>query len=210
MSRSKAVFLDVDGTLTIDTIPWKQVHDYFYPNDKLDVTIFEEELNFHEWAKEEVKSWKGKKYQDLQNALLNPSLRGGVALGIRKLRQFGFKVILLSGGIDEMVKNVIENIKVDHCASNSIIQKEGIITGEMDYKIGSKTEYISLLQDQMNIDPKSSVAVGNGENDVEMFKMLDYSIAFNPRTIDVANAATTAVYGNDFDQVVTLILENSA
>ncbi|MCH8907423.1 MAG: HAD family phosphatase [Candidatus Heimdallarchaeota archaeon] len=208
MRYNKAVFLDVDGTLTVDTIPWKLVHDYFFPDDLLDTSIFTQDLDFDEWAKNEVKSWKGKKYRDLQISLEKPLLRNGVSIGIEKLRDEGFLVILLSGGLHQMVENVIEGINIDHFVSNKILQDEGIINGKMDFKIGFKEEYILQLQDELNIDLNASIGVGNAENDIGMFNVVGYSIAFNPRTEIVSNSTSEVVVGNDFAEVVKLIIDH--
>ena len=210
MNNNRAVFFDVDGTITEDTIPWKQIHDYLKIDNLLDFSHINSVEEFYNWAKVEVNLWKGKPYSDLLKALVDPPIREGAIEGIPKIRSAGYDIILLSGGIDELVKQVANQVKADYYLSNTIHHEQGIITGDFDFNIGSKSVAIMNFAKNNQYDLDSCIAVGDGVHDIQMFKKVGFSIAINQAKPIVGENAHEVVLDNDFNKVVSIILNRSS
>ena len=55
--------------------------------------------------------------------------------------------------------------------------------------------------------PLSEIAfVGDGKNDIPVFSVVGLSIAFNPETEEVANAASVVVRDKDLHEILPFIL----
>jgi hypothetical protein len=90
--------------------------------------------------------------------------------------------------------------------SNTILQKEGLITGDFVFNIGSKSDAIKKYAEQNGYDLSRCIAVGDGVHDIQMFETVGYSIAINPAKPVVGEAADEVVMNKDFNKVVSIIL----
>ena len=207
----KAAFIDVDGTLTTDHNAWEKVHRRFGLEKEMKehhALFFSQKITYDEWAKMDVTMWKGRPYSDFQDALKNPKLIGSAREGIQLLQRNGFEVVLISGGLEEMVKNVADMIQADSFISNVISQTDGIIDGQVMMKVGvSKEDVIADIAKNQNYDLEASIAIGDGFNDIEMFKSVGYSVSLNPTSEEVADAADSVYFSNNFYEVISAVLD---
>ncbi|MHA2029475.1 MAG: HAD family hydrolase [Candidatus Kariarchaeaceae archaeon] len=202
MSEKKAVFIDVDGTLTDDVSGWEKVHLRFDLEDEMNRNIerfFSGEIDYDDWALEDVVMWKGKSYHDFQDALKDPKLREGAIDGVKLLKNAGFDVILVSGGLDEMVKHVAIAVNADQFYSNDIGHTNGILDGSVTIKVGnSKSDVIKEIAEKNNYNLNKCGAIGDNVNDIGMFELVAYAVAINTEKEDVIAAADEVVYTQNF------------
>jgi len=207
----KAAFIDVDGTLTNDQNAWEKVHRRFGFEKQMKEHLsmfYSNKITYDEWAELDVTMWKGKPYHEFQAALKDPKLIGQAKQGTELLKKNGFEVVLVSGGLEEMVKNVAKMIEADAYISNVVGQTDGVIDGTLNMKVGvSKEGVIADLARERNYNLQSSIAIGDGFNDIEMFKSVGYSVSLNPKSDDVAAAADSVYFSDDFYQVISAVLE---
>lgn len=202
MSTSKAVFIDVDGTLTDDTSGWEKVHLRFDLEDEMNRNIdrfFSGQIDYDEWALEDVSMWKGKSYREFQEALKDPILREGAIEGVNLLKKAGFDVILVSGGLDEMVKHVATSVSADQYYSNDIGHTNGVLNGTVTIKVGnSKSDVIKEIAKKYHYDLEKCGAIGDNVNDIGMFNLVAYAVAINAEKEEVISAADDVVYTQNF------------
>ena len=78
-------------------------------------------------------------------------------------------------------KRVGEELNADYVFANELIfDEEGRITGKVIARVDfqNKGEILAKLKEKLN--PSLTIAVGDGHNDIAMFKVADVSIAVNP------------------------------
>ncbi|MCY3410048.1 MAG: HAD family phosphatase [Candidatus Heimdallarchaeota archaeon] len=210
----RLIFIDVDGTLTTGLSTWEIVHHHFERTDpgivaKMDenTALWEKGLiDYDTWAKLDVELWKGKPYQELHEALIPPSLIQGAIEGVAKLKSMGFYVILVSGGINIMVDEVKRLIGADEAFSNKICEKDGIITGEGYTPVGnSMVPSVQKAIDRVGVDLACTFAVGDHVNDIQMFDLVGYSIAINPKREELKQYVNYCIQTDNFLDVVNHI-----
>ena len=77
-------------------------------------------------------------------------------------------------------------------------------------KYDNKHEVLNLvLQGQSalkGVQLQECIAVGDGENDIPLFREVGYSIAFHPLTEEIAKSANTSVTNGGLLEVMSIIL----
>ena len=107
------------------------------------------------------------------------TLTNGAAELISGLRNAGDKVAVISGGFVEVIAPLMKTLNIDYFKANSLeIHNEkltGRVTGEIVNRM-VKANYLNELKGQLN--PKQTIAIGDGANDIDMVKAADIGIAF--------------------------------
>lgn len=211
MSVKRAVFIDVDGTLTDDISGWEKIHLRFDLKDEMNKNVerfFAGEIDYDQWALDDVAMWKGKSYLEFQEALKNPKLRKGAIEGVSKLKNAGFDVILVSGGLDEMVKHVALSVNADRFYSNEIGHTNGILDGSLTIKVGnSKSDVIKKIAKENEYNLDVCGAIGDNVNDIGMFGQVGYAVAINTENEEVIKAANEVVYTQNFADAAQKVIE---
>lgn len=107
------------------------------------------------------------------------TLTNGAAELISGLRNSGDEVAVISGGFVEVIAPLMKTLNIDYFKANSLeIHNEkltGRVTGEIVNRM-VKANYLNELKEQLN--PKLTIAIGDGANDIDMVKAADIGIAF--------------------------------
>ncbi|MHA2253585.1 MAG: HAD family hydrolase [Candidatus Kariarchaeaceae archaeon] len=206
----KAVFLDVDGTLTNGLSAWERVHHHFGVVDQMNEhtdLFYSGKISYDEWANIDVGLWKGRSYSELQQALEEVDLLNGAKEGIQMLKNAGFDTVLVSGGIDVFAQNVADLVGADHVVSNTIGHNNGIIDGTVQIKVSfSKANVIEDIMIEQGYDLNKSGAIGDNTNDIAMFKKVKYSIALNSKHPSVDEVADISLRTDNFQVVAQKFL----
>jgi len=207
----RAAFIDVDGTLTTGISSWERVHHHFNLQDKMkehSKKFFAGEINYKQWALLDVGLWKGKSKAEIEEAVTPPSMIAGAKEGISLLRNFGYDIILVSGGINLMVDEVAKIVGADAAYSNIIGFTDDRVDGSVQVEVDVKSKVISKVVKEQGYDLASSIAVGDHINDLEMFQMLGKAFAVNPKTDDILPYAEKVIHADNFSEVATQILNH--
>jgi HAD superfamily PSPase-like hydrolase len=213
----KVIFIDVDGTLTTSLSAWELAHHHFA---KVDPTIIDKmnantklyyqgDITYNEWARLDVELWINSEYHELEQALLPPKLIPGAKEGISLLKDHGFMVVLVSGGIDILVDAVKKEVNADLSYSNRIGHKNGIIDGSLIIEVGdSKADTLEVFSQTYNYDVSDAYAIGDNTNDIDMFKRVKYSLAINTRIPEVIKIASHHIMTENFVDAVKIIINH--
>ena len=144
------------------------------------------ELDFFESLTERVMLLKGlsiRKVDEICKSL--PIMPGAVEI-VKEMHKLGYKVVCFSGGFKNATEYFSETLGLDSEFSNILHAKNGILTGlvggEMMFN-DSKGRMLSRLQNLMNITAENTVVVGDGANDLSMFKFAEKRVAFCAKPI---------------------------
>ncbi len=103
---------------------------------------------------------------------------------IKILKSMGFKIALLSSGLNFFVKKVFQIAGVDYAFSNTLKTDEnGVTTGELETPIitsETKDEVLEFILNIEKIGRDQVIAVGDGSSCSHFIKNVGLSIAFKP------------------------------
>ncbi|MGZ7066837.1 MAG: phosphoserine phosphatase SerB [Methanobacterium sp.] len=151
----------------------------------------EGELDFEDAIKERATLLKGTSVEDIKKVIQDIPLMEGAKEAITELKKRGYKIATITGSFEVVASRMKDELDLDYAYSNSLLQKDGVLTGEVSGPIinGSKVEVLNDIIKMENISPEECAAVGDGANDISMLEMVKLGIAFNAKQIlrDIAD-----------------------
>ncbi|MHA1651268.1 MAG: HAD family hydrolase [Candidatus Helarchaeota archaeon] len=212
----KLVCFDLDGCLTERDDSWSFIHrelGVWEQAKKHRKLFFEGKIDYQQWADLDVGLWKGTPITKLNKVIKQIKVRPHLETVIQELKKRKVLVIIISSGLSFFADRIKEEFGFDFAIANTpIIGENGKLTGECDVKVkyDDKHEVLDFILNDIlvahNIKPKECIAVGDGENDIPLFKKVGYSIAFNPLNENVANSADVVVKNGGLLDVLSIIL----
>ncbi len=144
------------------------------------------ELDFFESLQYRVSLLKGMPVKTVNEICRNLPAMPGAMETIRELKKRGFTVICFSGGFKNATIPFKEKYGLNCEFSNILHEKDGILTGlvggEMMFN-NSKGEMLKRLQSITGTSIEDTITVGDGANDLSMFKYSGTKIAFCAKPI---------------------------
>ncbi|MGZ7136028.1 MAG: phosphoserine phosphatase SerB [Methanobacterium sp.] len=151
----------------------------------------EGELDFEDAIKERATLLKGTSVDEIKKVIQDIPLMEGAKEAITELKKRGYKIATITGSFEVVASRMKDELDLDYAYSNSLLQKDGVLTGEVSGPIinGSKVEVLNDIIKMENISPEECAAVGDGANDISMLEMVKLGIAFNAKQIlrDIAD-----------------------
>jgi len=144
------------------------------------------EIDFSQALTERVKLLKGLTLEDAIAALDKMPLMPGAKELINFVKSAGYTTAMVSGGFTLSSERVGKLLGIDHVVSNELIVKDGIITGEVVGSLTAQNSKELVLEEiaaQHGIAPEDCIVVGDGANDICIFKRARYAIAFNSKPV---------------------------
>jgi phosphoserine phosphatase len=153
------------------------------------------EIDFFESLVERVSFLKGISEAKVDHICQNLPIMKGAKETIQELKKAGIKVVCFSGGFKNALVPAKEYLNLDGVFYNILHSKEGILTGmvggEMMFS-DSKGHMLQKLQGILDISPESTIAVGDGANDISMFHHAQTRVAFCAKPI-LKQASTISI-----------------
>ena len=139
------------------------------------------ELDFFESLIMRVKLLEGLEEEKVNKICRNLPYMPGAKESIEALKKEGFRVLVFSGGFRNATSYAKDILGFDADFSNILHSKNGILTGLVggDMMFGySKGDMLKRIQAILGVDKKDTLVVGDGANDLSMFKYAGKKIAF--------------------------------
>lgn len=112
-------------------------------------------------------------------------LRPGAARLMKRLRADGHHVAVLTGGFERGVERALERegAEADTIVANRLPIANGRLTGEAEGPLieGTKDDALEELAAELGVPMASTVAVGDGANDLPMLEVAGLSVGFVPK-----------------------------
>ena len=127
-------------------------------------------------------------------------LRPGAAQLIERLRAEGHHVAVLTGGFERGVERALtrEGVEADTVVANRLPVANGALTGEVEGPLieGTKDDALAALADEAEVPMASTVAVGDGANDLPMLEVAGFAVGFVPKPAvrPACDAAVASMY----------------
>ena len=165
------------------------------------------EIDFETSIKKRVGLLKGVATDDIRTLANEMPLMKGAEETVSSLKENGFEVAIISGSFDIIADTIKGKLDVDNIFTNSLVEEDGILTGEVTGPLvsGSKLDVLSKLIEEKGYTLDECVAVGDGANDISMIESAKYGIAFNAKPALKENA-DIIVETRDLTDVLNVII----
>ncbi len=165
------------------------------------------EIDFFESLVERVSLLKGLKKERVDEICHNLPYMNGAKESIKELKQRGYKVVVFSGGFRNATDYAMEKLGFDASFSNILHEKDGVLTGLVggDMMFGfSKGDMLVRLQTLLGISKDDTLVVGDGANDISMFKHAKTKVAFCANKI-LKKSASVVIDEKDLTKILEIL-----
>lgn len=203
MGVTGLIAFDLDGTLVHIWSAWSWIHrllgtekaakpyaDLYYAG----------KINYQKWAELDVELWYGVPIERIKQAIESDfNLIPGSTQLIAALRDKGFQTAIISSGLDVFAEQAKSTLNIDISRANRLqTDSEGRICGvEVNVAFDNKHNVLKEIAKSFKIPLSRCAAIGDSRNDIPMFKIAGFSIAFNPTNEDVAKNALEVIESQD-------------
>ena len=165
------------------------------------------ELDFFESLTERVSFLKGFPEEKINGICRHLPLMNGAYEAVSGLKEKGYKVVCFSGGFRNATTLFADKLGLDGEFANILHAKDGVLTGlvggEMMFN-DSKGQMLQRLQKILDVTPDNTIAVGDGANDLSMFKYAGTRIAFCAKPI-LKESANIIIDNKDLSEILNYI-----
>lgn len=160
------------------------------------------DIDFNESLRERVATLRGLPESALDRAAARITPNPGAADFIRAVHAAGGHIGAVSGGFIQVLRRTPIARELDACRANVLGIRNGRLTGEVDGPIVSPASKAQALRDwaeHWGVPMDSTVACGDGANDLVMMRVAGTAVGFRPKPI-VAKLADLTI--TDFRQAL--------
>jgi phosphoserine phosphatase len=130
---------------------------------------------------------------------------------VRAAQGAGLKTLLVSGGFTFFTDRIRDRLGIDFTRSNVLAVKDGVLTGAMvdqpwgDVVDGDEKKAMLLATcAQLHAEPRQSIAVGDGANDLPMMGVAGLSVAYHAKPA-VRELAMVAINDGGLDRLFEVV-----
>ena len=166
------------------------------------------ELDFFDSLSTRVALLEGLEKSKVEEICQNLPMMNGAMEVVAGLKKRGYKVICFSGGFRTATTPVCKQLGVDADFSNVLHEKNGILTGKVggDMMFSfSKGDMLERVQNLLGISSVDTLVVGDGANDLSMFKYADTRVAFCAKPI-LKEASTHIIDTKDLREILKILI----
>lgn len=200
--RKRLLIADMDSTIiTVECID--ELADFAGVRDAVSgITerAMRGEIDFEGALTERVGLMQGLPESVLQQAFdERVRLTAGAATLVRTMKAGGARAALVSGGFTFFTERVARLAGFDEHHANSLVFRDGILTGEVGQPIlgrQAKLDQLNRITAADGITNDDALAVGDGANDLAMIQASGLGVAFHAKPVTAAAAAARVVHGD--------------
>ena len=138
------------------------------------------EIDFEDALKERVKLLKGLTVAEVNAVIQKIPLMNGAEQLINELRKT-YRIAIVSGGFTIVAEKIAERLGIDYTIANELEIEGGVLTGKVSgllMRQNSKKDVLEEIAIKEGISTKDCIVIGDGANDISMFKAAGFSISF--------------------------------
>lgn len=211
----KAIVFDLDGTLTPVGSVWQHIHERLGTWDEGGLVSLNAflagRISYLEFAVWDAALWKGVGRKRLEEIVGEIPLRRGAGETVAALKREGYRLALLSSGLDVLAHRVAEQLGFEVCISNRLGFTDGVLDGRVSIHVtwDGKPRHLPGICRFFGVEPSETAAIGDSAGDAFLFPEVGLSVAFNAGP-EVAAKAHAAVEDDDLRALLPLFAPRSA
>ncbi|SMO36971.1 phosphoserine phosphatase SerB [Halorubrum cibi] len=196
------IAFDFDGTLSDSEMTVLLAERAGVADEVAEITerAMNDEISYAESLYSRAELLAGLDEADANEAYDAVRLRPGAARLIARLREDGHHVAVLTGGFERGVEAALarEDVEADTIVANRLPIADGKLTGEAEGPLieGTKDDALEDLAAELGVPMTSTVAIGDGANDLPMLEVAGLSVGFVPKPAvrPVCDAVVASMY----------------
>ena len=207
-SRFRLAVFDLDGTLTQERSIWEYVHKklgkWYGFAENYQKQFLAGEISYDEFCERDAQVWKGMKEEELIEIAKTVPFHPGVGDLIKHLKQKGLKLALVSSGLSILSNWVHQRYGFDYSISNDLLHENGILTGKVRIQVyyDQKAKWVKTILKQFGVEPEETIAIDDSLGDLEMFRTVGFSVAFNSSCKDLDRIASFCVESQNLKDII--------
>ena len=165
------------------------------------------ELDFEESLRSRVALLEGVPASALHEVYDSIQLAPGARTMVRTLRRLGYRFAIVSGGFSQITDRLAVDLGIHFTRANELEIVDGRLTGRIVGQVVDRAGKAAALREfaaEVGVDVASTIAVGDGANDLDMLAAAGLGIAYNAKPA-VRDAADTAVNVPYLDTIMYLL-----
>jgi phosphoserine phosphatase len=165
------------------------------------------DLDFERSLRERVALLEGLDASALDLVYESILLAPGARTMVRTLKRLGYRFAIVSGGFTQITDRIADDLGIDFAAANELEVVDGKLTGRIVGPVvdrAGKAAALRRFAAEVGIPTASTIAIGDGANDLDMLSAAGLGIAFNAKPV-VQQAADAAVNVPYIDAIIYLL-----
>ena len=182
--KKKLIACDMDMTIiNVETI--NLINDNLLKNNQIsNITkdAMSGNISFGKSIITRTKLLKGIKKLEITNLIKKIKINEGVESVIRTMNNYGHHTMLISGGYDLIANSIGKKVGFKEIRCNTLEVVNNQLTGNLENTILDKKGKLFHLKSsikKLNIKKDLTLAVGDGDNDIDMIKYSGLGVAWN-------------------------------
>ena len=174
---------------------------------KITTEAMEGKIDFFESLTKRVSLLKGAKESKIIDICKNLPYTKGAKETISELKKMGYKVVCFSGGYETATIPAQNVLGYDAQFSNILHFKNGEMTGQVGGEMmfsDSKGKMLKRLQSLLYVKLDETLVVGDGANDISMFKFSSKRVAFCAKP-DLKKNANIIIENKDLSEILNYL-----
>jgi phosphoserine phosphatase len=142
--------------------------------------------------------------EELSEIVKTVPFHSGVDELINYFKHKGLKLTMVSSGLSILSNWVHERYGFDYSVSNDLLHKNGILTGKVKIQVyyDKKAEWVKRILKHFEVKPEEVIAIGDSKGDIDMFRMVGFSIAFNSSCQDLEQIANLCFQSKNLEEII--------
>ena len=179
------MIFDLDGTLTEERSIWEYIHKrlgkWYGFAEEYQKQFLAGEISYERFCELDAEVWKGMRVEELSEIVKTVPFHSGVDELINYLKHKGLKLTMVSSGLSLLSNWVHQRYGFDYSVSNDLLHENGVLTGKVKIQVyyDKKAEWVKRILKHFEVKPEEVIAIGDSKGDIDMFRMVGFSIAFN-------------------------------
>lgn len=206
--KYKLVCFDMDGVIFKDINFWLELHKAFGTFEEGKV-LTEKYLHtdYNKLVEEVVhKLWNGRDAKPYYELVKSIKYLPGVKETFEHVHNKGLMTAIISGSTIDVARRVQHDFGVDYVFANELVIKDGKVAPEFIWPVGAgkerKAQILSGLCNILGISTQECIYIGDSDLDIEAFKEVGLSIAFNSSSDNLKKVATHVVDSHVLSDVI--------
>lgn len=207
----KLAVFDLDGTLTRERSIWEYIHKelgkwYGFAED-YQKQFLAGKISYERFCELDAQVWQGMTVEEIGQIAQRVPFHAGVEELIRYLKQKGLKLTVVSSGLSVLSDWVHQKYEFDYSVSNDLLQEKGVLTGKVKIRVyfDQKAEWVKRILERFNVRSEEAVAIGDSKGDLDMFRMVGFSIAFNSTCEDLDRIASVCIPSQNLTDIIPVL-----
>lgn len=204
--RFGLVAFDLDGTLISGKSSWYVLHEHFGTREQAAKNLEAYKagiIDYPEFMKRDISLWPRAHHSEIDSLLSKFTLAEGAEETVKGLKAKGYKVAIVSSGIDVLANKIARLLDIPYVVANGLeLDREGCLTGRGIFRasLKEKEKALESLARRFGLGLRQCVAVGDSDWDFSFLAFSGLGVAYKRGGGELDKVAELAI--NDLRELL--------